>query len=333
MDSTPIRKNFRPASFERRSLLRNADIRNPGRRHQLQRDEQHQQVARGRHQQAAQERGQQQEVVLALVEAALAEVAQRDRQHDHRHRQEEDLERAARSGRARTCRRRRRPLLPISVSAATRDASTPSSATGMPSHLRRAAEEHVDDQHQQDRAGQDQLRQDRVVVDDLVHRAPSPRTEDTRRCTALSVTPKIKRGKSPRTMIPTSSGTHATHSTARMSRKPVLLPALGHDAHVHALQHPQEVARREHGADAAGDHEAAEQRRRQAGRRVERRRAAPSPRPRSRPGPAARARRSRRTRRSRRASASSAPCRRRSPRSRACGSGRRSTRRRRTACR
>jgi hypothetical protein len=60
--------------------------------HELERDEDHHEVARARHEHHADERGGDQEVVLTLVRADLGEVAVADEQHEQRDDEEERLE-------------------------------------------------------------------------------------------------------------------------------------------------------------------------------------------------------------------------------------------------
>src|SRR5205085_8915129 len=74
-------------------------------------------------------------------------------------------------------------------------------------------QEHVHNQDDQDRRTERDLGRERVVVDHAPNRCAIP-------WTALSVEPKTKRGNTPRRRIPTRRGTHETHSTASMSRRP-----------------------------------------------------------------------------------------------------------------
>ena len=78
--------------------------------------------------------------------------------------------------------------------------------------------------------------------------------------TASWLMPKITRGKRPSARIRNNSGVHDSHSIAKTSPEPVLPPSLRQRAHVHALEHPQEVPGREDRPDPAGDHQAPEQR-------------------------------------------------------------------------
>ena len=80
-----------------------------------------------------------------------------------------------------------------------------------------------------------------------------------RRARRRSVTPKISRGNSPRTTIEGEQRHPGDPLHREDVAEPVVLPAFGDRAHVHALEHPQEVARREHGADAADTMKVAEQ--------------------------------------------------------------------------
>ena len=170
VDRTPIRKNFNPPSFPRGSDLRKAAIRKPGAETSSSEMNSIRQVPGRRHQQAAEERGQQQEVVLTLVEAALAEVPERHREHDDRDRQEEQLEQdrevvdheGPAEGRPRQVAEERER------GDQGRHHAQQADRHREPLVARR--EEDVDHQDDHDRPRQDQLGQDRVVVDG-VHRA------------------------------------------------------------------------------------------------------------------------------------------------------------------
>ena len=140
----------------------------PGGRDELERDEQHQQVTRRGHQHAPEERREQQEVVLALVEPALTEVAQRDGQHRDGGTQEEHLEEhrervhdvvAAERRALLADQRERRDQRGDHAQEADRHR-----APGAP-----PGQEGVDHEHDDHGPGQDQGREDRVVVDAARH--------------------------------------------------------------------------------------------------------------------------------------------------------------------
>ena len=326
-------KNLMPPSFPFTSPLRNAAIRNPGADTSSSEMNSIRRSPRGRHQQAAEERGHQQEVELALVEAAFADVPQRQGQHDDRDDAEEALE-------------QQREVVHHVVAAERDTGAAGDEGQHRDERGHRADErdrhpepgvttgqEGVDHEHGEHRDRHHDGRRDRVEVAAAHATQPPSNGNETIASTVLPVISKMIPGNSPRTTTSARSGVHAEPLHPQDVAEPARLPLLGQGAHVHALEHPQEVARGEHGPDAAHHHEHAELRRRQGRVRLERgqqrHHLAPEP---GQPGQA-RATRSPRTRRCPRAWASPRPCRHRSRRSRACGSGRRSTRRRRTASR
>jgi len=79
--------------------------------------------------------------------------------------------------------------------------------------------------------------------------------------TASLVVPKTILGYSPRNRTPASRGAQAIHSTGLTSTMGwVVAPPVRQRAHVHPLQHPQEVPGGQDRADAPEHHEDAEQR-------------------------------------------------------------------------
>jgi hypothetical protein len=148
-----------------RVLLAEPGDEEPGRAHELERDEQHQQITRRRHEHHAEEAREEQEVELALARPdGLVEVVHGDQDDDDRHRHEQELEQQRVPVEHEHPPERRTPLPHQREKGHDRSHDAGRREHAVPC-LEAVRQEQIDEQDEQDRARQNDLRERGVQID------------------------------------------------------------------------------------------------------------------------------------------------------------------------